>query len=390
MNGFDHVSLAADNYASHNAEVKECWQAYWDRKPYRVPISWGINPRLWLLDPALNTRGITFREYFSDVETMMRVQVWHQDYVRHSVVQDAEMGLPEAWNVYPDFQNCYEALWFGCELHFFEDNVPDTVPMLAGDKKNLLFDRGIPDPLGGVMATNIERREYLRQRRAEGFEHRGRPLAEPGLSMGGSDGIFTAACNLRGTTQACLDLYEDPDYARSLLDFITEATIVRLRAWRKLTGTELRTKGMGLADDAIALLSTEMYREFVLPCHRRMLSELTEGGPNSMHLCGDATRHFPLLRDELNIQSFDTGFPVDFAWLREALGPDVEIHGGPHVDLLQRGTPEEVAAETRRILESGVMRGGRFHLREGNNLAPRTPLANIEACYRAGREWGRY
>jgi uroporphyrinogen-III decarboxylase len=96
------------------------------------------------------------------------------------------------------------------------------------------------------------------------------------------------------------------------------------------------------------------------------------------------------MRDELNVQSFDTGFPVDHGWLREELGPDVRIQGGPHVELLRTGTPAQIREETRRILQSGVMEGGKFVLREGNNLAPGTPEENVAAMYAACREFGRY
>ena len=48
-------------------------------------------------------------------------------------------------------------------------------------------------------------------------------------------------------------------------------------------------------------------------------------------------------------------------------------------------TPQQVRDEVRRILTGGVLAGGRFVLREGNNLAPHTPLANTEALYHAGR-----
>ena len=111
--------------------------------------------------------------------------------------------------------------------------------------------------------------------------------------------------------------------------------------------------------------------------------------PRGIHLCGDATRHFTTLRDELNIQSFDTGFPVDFGRLRAELGPGVTIMGGPHVDFLRTATPAAIREEARRILQSGVLTGGRFVLREGNNLAPLTPLENTEALYHAGREFGK-
>jgi uroporphyrinogen-III decarboxylase len=58
--------------------------------------------------------------------------------------------------------------------------------------------------------------------------------------------------------------------------------------------------------------------------------------------------------------------------------------------LLKDGRPEEIRKEVKRICESGIMRGGRFVLREANNLAPGTPVENIEAMYAAGREYGRY
>lgn len=36
------------------------------------------------------------------------------------------------------------------------------------------------------------------------------------------------------------------------------------------------------------------------------------------------------------------------------------------------------------------MEGGRFVLREGNNLAPCTPVENVEAMYGAGKIFGLY
>ena len=92
-----------------------------------------------------------------------------------------------------------------------------------------------------------------------------------------------------------------------------------------------------------------------------------------------------MLQKEMNVQSFDTGFPVDFGSLRKALGPGAEILGGPHVELLLSATPKQIRAEVRRIMDSGIREGGKFILREGNNLAPGTPLENTEAMYHEGR-----
>jgi hypothetical protein len=44
-----------------------------------------------------------------------------------------------------------------------------------------------------------------------------------------------------------------------------------------------------------------------------------------------------------------------------------------------------VAAETRWTLDSDIT-AGRFVLREGNNLAPGTPRANLAAMYAVAQE----
>jgi uroporphyrinogen-III decarboxylase len=159
-------------------------------------------------------------------------------------------------------------------------------------------------------------------------------------------------------------------------------------AWRKAAGFPVPQKDFGFADDSVALISTPMYREHVLPHHRRLCDALAgpSKSPRSIHLCGDSTRHFETLVEELNVKTFDTGFPVDFGAMRRELGPEVRLQGGPHVDFLMRATPGEVRDEVRRIFKSGVLEGGRFLLREGNNLAPHTPLANTESMYHAGLE----
>ena len=72
------------------------------------------------------------------------------------------------------------------------------------------------------------------------------------------------------------------------------------------------------------------------------------------------------------------------------LGPDVEVSGGVHVELLRAGPPEAIRAEVKRILSSGICEGGRFVLRDANNLAPHTPPEHIEVMYQACREYGHY
>ncbi|HHY97456.1 MAG TPA: hypothetical protein GX509_01820 [Firmicutes bacterium] len=378
------------DFATHNEEVRRLWEAFDAGRPYRVPVVFNFSRRFWLLTPELNTEGYSFRDYFEDPDIMMKVQLESAKWIRLNVPQDQEMGLPEeSWGgIHVDFQNSYEAAWFGCKIVYPEGEVPDTVPLLRDDKKGL-FKLEIPDPLkGNLMGRVYEYYHYFEEKRKD-FEFEGKPVGRTGVPTG-TDGPFTAACNLRGATEVCIDIYEDPEYVHALMEFVTEGIIARIKAWMDFMGIEYPTQSWGFADDSIQLLSEDTYKEFVLPYHRRLIETFSLGGPNSIHLCGRASHHFKTLMKELNIKSFDTGFPTDLGAMRKELGPDVLLRGNIHPELLRLGPPETIREAVRKLLDSGVMEGGKFILCEGNNVAPRTPVANFAAMYEAGKEYGRY
>lgn len=383
--------LSDIEFEKHNEEVRQVWEAFRARRPIRVPVILGINPRVYLLNPELNQAGISFEQYSEDPDLMAQVQMATQHYTRHHMLQDAPMGLPEdGWAIYVDLQNYYEAAWFGAPVEYRAGQVPDTSPILTDDGKRMLFDRGIPDPLrDGSMGKNQRFYEHMLANMGS-YSHAGLPVVSAAMSGLGTDGPMTIAASLRGATELCTDFYENPDYVRELLDYITEATIHRIRALREALGQEARPRCTGFADDSIELLSVDMYREFVLPCHKRLLGALAGEGPHSVHLCGNVDRLIPVLKEELNLNVWDAGFPVDYGTMREKLGPDFQIQTGPKVSLLVHGAPAEIETECRRILKSGIMEGGRFVMREANNLSPCTPAENVAAMYQATREYGRY
>jgi uroporphyrinogen-III decarboxylase len=386
---FAHPDFARFDIVKHNAEVADLWADFNAGRPAgRIPIILGTNTRYFIYNESANPDGLDFQRFSEDPDAMFDAQLRFQRWSRFNLLQDGELGLPEKWNVTPDFQNYREAAWFGCAVHYFPEQVPDTLPDFA-DAPERVMENGYPDPFGGIMARGLEYWQHYKARAAnESYLDLPIEAGIPGFGIG-TDGPLTVACNLFGAGFVCETMADDPDRLCKLLEFITESTIRRVIAWRKACGLpELQDDGFGFADDSVALISTAMYREHVLPHHRRYCGALTVSAeaPRGIHLCGDSTRHFRTLVDELNIKTFDTGFPVDFQAMRRDLGTDVRLQGGPHVDFLMRAKPEEVRDEVRRILNSGVLEGGRFLLREGNNLAPYTPLANTEAMYHAGRE----
>ena len=378
-------------FEEHNQQVKRVWDAFNRRKPFRVPVQFAMDTKMILLNPELNRWGYTYQQYFENPDVMLEVQLEFQHWRRFKVRADWEMGLPNRWDVAIDFSNTYESTWFGCPIWFDEGQVPDVKPII--EKTGDLGSLQIPDPLHANLVDRFYRfYQYFEGKKKEGFEFIGSPLGEIGAPCGGSgtDGPFSIAANLRGTTQLCIDIYEDPGFVDDLLDFVTEGIMARIKAWLDFRGMEYPQDKWAFADDSIQLLSPETYRRFVLPRHKRLIKTFSQGGPNWIHLCGNVMQHIKTLQNELNIQEFETGFPWDLGEARRILGEEVLLIGNLAPHILLRGSEKKIIEETKQIMGSGVKEGGRFILQDGHNLAPCTPIDNLQTMYAAGKKYGGY
>ncbi|MBT4815336.1 MAG: hypothetical protein HN742_17610 [Lentisphaerae bacterium] len=387
------------DFERHNADVRAVWAAFQAGRPTRVPVSVHGSIRNFIQNPVLNTTGWTFEDFFSSPQAQIDCQLGYQKWCRYNLVCDREMGPPGGgWQVGIDFQNSYDAGWFGCPLHVDGNAVPDTVEILKEDKHRL-YEMSCPDPLrGNLLGRAMEFFEYMHDR-CPHVEFEGLPVFPPRTIPGeGNDGVLDAAYKLRGAAEVCTDMMVDPTYFHDLMGFICDCLIRRMKAisrWRWERFPDSADRGnfkrpYSFADDAIVLLSLEQYAEHVFPYHQRLAEEFSDGGPVSIHMCGDHARFFPFLRDHLRVRSVDTGFPIDPGALRRALGPDVRINAGPTVMLVKQGPARAIRDDVRRICGSGIMDGGKFVMIAANNMAPLTPLEHVDALYEAAKEFGQF
>ncbi|MCL2751297.1 MAG: hypothetical protein FWE62_00900 [Firmicutes bacterium] len=377
--------------AAHNKMTDSAWETFFNKNPERMPMILGINPRYLIQNPAYNKTGLTFKAYFGNSRVMFEAQAEFRSFLNRYVPQFGTMGKEAPINIGVDFQNVFEAGWLGCPIVYSEHEVPYARPLYTEENREAVFEKGLPKPFDGLMGKIAE--YYLAfQEYAKDYEIDGKKIDDVGPGGGaGTDGAFTLACELLGPETACALLYEDADYMRRLLDFLTEATVRRIKAFRKLCGQPEVQPCMGFADDSIAMLSESMYREAVLPFHKKLVAGLTEkGGAVFIHLCGDASRHFKTIQDELNCVSFDTGFPIDHEAILRRLRPGTQLNGGPHVGFLEKAAPAEVYDRVKEMALRLKAVSKYFVMREANNLPPSVPLENCLAMYRAVVDHGVY
>lgn len=119
-----------------NEEKKAVWEAYRAGRPTSVPLTWGVNPRIILLDPALNPDGYTFNEYFTEPQVTLAIQSRFQEYVATTLNRtcDSDTALPDAWSFYADNQNIYDGAYFGGRVAFDAALAPVSCNLVGARK----------------------------------------------------------------------------------------------------------------------------------------------------------------------------------------------------------------------------------------------------------------
>jgi hypothetical protein len=387
------VYMLTIDYEKHNEEVEKLLVAAQSGANDRVLMQISANPRMILSDPELNAERITFQEYMENPMTMLEVQARFQEYMADYMVWDKKMGFAfyDGVSPYADGHNVNEADYFGGEVVYHGTGSPGTRPFLDESNRYAFVEKPFPECNRGLMGRAVDFTAFFEEQRRKGWTYKGKPITGAGKPGMGTDGPFTVGCCLMGATELCIALYEEPEFVRDFLGYITDATIARIKYFRRLYGESEKAENFWFADDSISLLSVNDYREHILPFHKKLVRELSyKGDRNGIHLCGNATHLFKTLVDELNIAGFDTGFPVRFGELLRELGPNIGISGGVHVDILLRGDAGEIRAETKRILEEVKPLTRKFTIKEANNLSPCTKPESLLAMYNAVKEYGRY
>jgi uroporphyrinogen decarboxylase len=136
------------------------------------------------------------------------------------------------------------------------------------------------------------------------------------------------------------------------------------------------------------LIGPQHMRQLSLPWHRRYAQMAHDKGkPYFLHSCGNLKAIIPDLLNDVRINGKhsyeDAILPVDEFQARYAAGEPGQpnrfaVLGGLDLNILAGGTPTEVRARTRHLIETCNPRG-RYAIGSGNSIPSYVPVENYLA-----------
>jgi uroporphyrinogen decarboxylase len=205
-------------------------------------------------------------------------------------------------------------------------------------------------------------------------------------------GVFEHSTWLMGLESFSLALRDQPDLVGAVCQRVGELATATAATAATIDNVEMVLLSDDLGFFSGTLVSPAVVRRYIVPHYKKIAAAVHGSGKLVVfHSCGNMYALMDELLDDVGIDakhSFeDKILPVEEAYRR--WGNRVAILGGVDMDLLGRGSEEQVRARTRQILEVCAAKGTGYCLGTGNTAANYIPRENYLAMLDEGRRWNR-
>jgi len=261
---------------------------------------------------------------------------------------------------------------------FQEDD--DPIPI---NREPLLKEKSDLDKITIPLAEEYEQAGHLepiRQLRAEVGDQlfiAGTPAGQTMNSLAG----------WRGSEEAIYDLIDDPEFVDEVMDLATARSIEVGKAYLAAGVDGLY---IGDAWSSASIISPKQFERFCLPRYARTVEAFHAMGTKVyIHICGNVMPILEMIA-ETGVDCLEPLDPLGGTEIKEVvrrIGSRVSLKGGVNTLTLLTGTPDEVRAETRKVLEAawGHCRG--LILGSGDDIPRDTPFENLDAMIQTAREF---
>ena len=197
----------------------------------------------------------------------------------------------------------------------------------------------------------------------------------------GTSGILENVQWLMGYEQMAYSIYDEPELIDALFDKIGPLFSSVYETAAQIDNVGLMAMGDDMGFNGGTLFSPDFLRKYVFPWQKKCVeSAHKHGHPFVLHTCGQVDAIMDDLIDYVGIDakhSFeDIITPVE--QVHAKYHERVTLVGGVDIDLLARGTQEQVRARTRQILEACAHKGS-YVMGTGNSVANYVNMDNYIA-----------
>ena len=190
----------------------------------------------------------------------------------------------------------------------------------------------------------------------------------------------------RGARGMMTDLFRNKDKLHQMLEkaqvFLTRMTINAVRA----SGNPVVFIPIHWAPDAF--MSDKQFREYWWPPFRKMLIALIDAGVIPMPMWeSDCTKRLEIIKDIPPGKCIYWFERTDMVKAFEVLGDVVALRGNLSPSMMTTGTPEEVDAAVKHLVDNVFNKGGKLILDCAFGLPDETPVENVRAMFDAAKKY---
>lgn len=201
-------------------------------------------------------------------------------------------------------------------------------------------------------------------------------------------GPYEWVSRMMGTIGLSYAMADDPELVALMFAKIGSLHHSAVRQLASMDFIGALRQGDDLGFKTSTFLAPDKLREWVFPIYKKMVSEAHEvGKPFILHSCGNLADVYEDLIEGCKIDakhSFeDVIMPV--AEFKKQYGARVTPIGGLDVDMICRGTPDELRRYTRKAIEE-CFSDGYWALGTGNSLTDYMPVENYLTVLEVGME----